>query len=268
MLPGPHDRKSRSAVLRHRPTESPDLASPKPSPCVRPPSHAPLNRRYSRLAHSTSSNGKASSLKEAVGRWTRETQPFAVPTNPLPRPRGSGGRILPARDRFFDEIGARVVFGDGRHSLTETEQRMSVDKMLQQIVADEIAQALRPVHDALAELQGNGAIIARLAAALGQPVKRGPGRPPKTAFSPTPVRAGAKRGRKPGEKRDCAIIGCRKAARSKGYCSAHYQKFRMLDRTGRLPSDWVADAAPNSVKNIALPRGRAGAKALAAGKRT
>ena len=57
--------------------------------------------------------------------------------------------------------------------------------------------------------------------------------------------------------------GCGKKMRSKGYCAAHYQKFRMLERTNRLPSDWVADAAPNWVKNVKLPRGRAGAKALA-----
>lgn len=146
---------------------------------------------------------------------------------------------------------------------------MSVDKMLRDMVADEVARALGPVHAALAELQGNGAVIARLAAALGQPLKRGPGRPPKNAFAPLKLaRTGAKRGRKPsGDKRECAVQGCGRPARSKGYCAAHYQKFRMLDRTGRLPSDWVADAAPASVKNIALPRGRAGAKALAEAKK-
>ena len=145
---------------------------------------------------------------------------------------------------------------------------MSVDKVLREMVADEVARALGPVHAALAELQGNGAIIARLAAALGQPIKRGPGRPPKNPFAPVKLPGtGAKRGRKPsGDTRDCAVIGCGRPARSKGYCAAHYQKFRMLDRTGRLPSDWVADASPSSVKNLALPRGRAGAKALAAAR--
>ncbi len=140
---------------------------------------------------------------------------------------------------------------------------MSVDRMLQQIVADEIAQALRPVHAALAELRSNADVVARLAAALGQPIKRGPGRPPKSAFSATPVRAGAKRGRKPGAARDCAIIDCDKPAKSLGYCNNHYQKRNLLTRTDRLPADWVADAPPSSVKNIALPRGRAGAQALA-----
>lgn len=144
---------------------------------------------------------------------------------------------------------------------------MSVDKVLREMVADEVARALGPVHAALAELQGNGAIIARLAAALGQPIKRGPGRPPKNAFAAVKVRGGKRGRRASGEQRECAVIGCGRPARSKGYCAAHYQKFRMLDRTGRLPSDWVADASPSSVKNIALPRGRAGAKALAEAKK-
>ncbi len=72
---------------------------------------------------------------------------------------------------------------------------MSVDKVLREMVADEVARALGPVHAALTELQGNSAIIARLAAALGQPIKRGPGRPPKNAFAIVKVR-GAKRGRR------------------------------------------------------------------------
>jgi hypothetical protein len=100
-----------------------------------------------------------------------------------------------------------------------------------------------------------------LAAALGQPLKRGPGRPAKVVLA---AASGGRRGRAGGsEKRACALQGCGRPARSKGYCAAHYQKYRMLDRTGRLPADWVADAAPGSVKNLKLPRGRAGAKALA-----
>jgi hypothetical protein len=139
---------------------------------------------------------------------------------------------------------------------------MSVDKMLRDMVADEVQRALGPVHAVLAELQGHGAIIERLAAALGQPLRRGPGRPAKLG----PPRAG--RGRRAsaapsGDKRECAVVDCGRPARSKGYCAAHYQKFRMLDRTGRLPPDWLPDAPPGSVQNIPLPRGRAGAKALA-----
>lgn len=143
---------------------------------------------------------------------------------------------------------------------------MSVDKVLRDMVANEVALALRPVHTALSELQGNGAIMAKIAAALGQPFHRGPGRPRKS-FKPAAGTKASKTRRKAGGGRGCAVIDCGRPARSKGYCAAHYQKFRMLDRTGRLPPDWVADAAPNSAKNIVLPRGRAGAKALSGGKR-
>lgn len=147
---------------------------------------------------------------------------------------------------------------------------MSVDKMLRDMVADEVARAIGPLNAAVAQLQQNGQVIARLAAALGQPIKRGPGRPPKALSLSAPV-TGKRRGRPPGSGRTasgraCAVKGCGKQMRSKGFCAAHYQKFRMLERTNRLPSDWVADAAPNSVKNIKLPRGRAGAKALAAAR--
>lgn len=64
-------------------------------------------------------------------------------------------------------------------------------------------------------------------------------------------------GRRAREVRQCAIIGCRRPARSKGYCSAHYQKLRLLVKTNRRPASWVDDAAPNSVPEIVLPRGRA-----------
>ena len=154
---------------------------------------------------------------------------------------------------------------------------MSIDKMLAEMVADEVARALGPVQAALAELQGNSAIVSRLAAVLGQPVpvaKRGPGRPRKNVAAAVVVaapKAGrkAKRGRKPQNAagRGCAIMDCGRPERSTGYCAAHYQKFRMLARTGRLPADWVADATPNSVRNLALPRGRAGAEAVAEAKR-
>jgi hypothetical protein len=140
---------------------------------------------------------------------------------------------------------------------------MSVDKLLRDMVREEVARAMAPVQAMMAELQAQGAVIGRLAAALGTPLKRGPGRPPKLGA----VRVVGRRGRKPAEGRPCAVSGCKRPARSKGYCSAHYQKFRMLAKTGRLPSDWVEDAAPGSVQNLVLPRGRAGAKALAESKK-
>lgn len=142
---------------------------------------------------------------------------------------------------------------------------MSVDKLMRDMVRDEVARAMAPVTAAIHDLQAQGAIIARLAAVLGTPIKRGPGRPAKV---PALVVRKGKPGRKPsGELRMCALQGCKRPARSKGYCAAHYQKYRMLSKTNRLPSDWVEDAAPGTVKNLVLPRGRAGAKALAESKK-
>ncbi len=56
------------------------------------------------------------------------------------------------------------------------------------------------------------------------------------------------------------MIGCKRPARSKGYCSAHYQKLRLLIRTDRRPADWVDDAPPQSAQDVKLPRGRAAAR--------
>ncbi|QDE93778.1 cell wall protein [Myxococcus xanthus] len=65
--------------------------------------------------------------------------------------------------------------------------------------------------------------------------------------------------------RACAVIGCERPSRSKGYCSAHYQKLRLLMRTNRRPSAWKDDALPQSVGDVTLPRGRAASKALREG---
>src|SRR5919106_1189383 len=73
----------------------------------------------------------------------------------------------------------------------------------------------------------------------------------------------ARRGSPPGpaSSRGCAIRSCRRPARTKGYCAAHYQKLRMLTRTNRRPSAWVDFAPQGSVDDVVLPRGRAAAKA-------
>jgi hypothetical protein len=63
------------------------------------------------------------------------------------------------------------------------------------------------------------------------------------------------------EGRACAVKNCSRPARSKGYCSAHYQKLRLLIKTDRRPADWVDDAKPRSVNDVKLPRGRAAAQA-------
>ncbi|RUO91516.1 cell wall protein, partial [Corallococcus sp. AB018] len=56
--------------------------------------------------------------------------------------------------------------------------------------------------------------------------------------------------------RACAVIGCKRPHRSQGYCAAHYQKRRLMVATDRLHSAWVEDAAPHSVPEVILPRGR------------
>lgn len=147
---------------------------------------------------------------------------------------------------------------------------MSLDKYVGDVVRTEVQRVVAPLAGSLAALEAQ---MARMAQAFGgaAPLKRGPGRPPKAA-SVVAASLGKKPGKRgpkaaDGEKRACAIIDCDAAARSKGYCAAHYQKFRMLQKTDRLPAAWVADAAPGSVENIVLPRGRAGAKALADAKK-
>ncbi|WNG41294.1 cell wall protein [Archangium violaceum] len=175
---------------------------------------------------------------------------------------------------------------------------MSVDKAFREMVRNEIEAQLKPLRDLVSRLEAGTSDLDRLrnvaeqlaplASAVGPlfgvagggggggraaaPARRGPGRPARSAAAaPAPAAStgGKKRGRKPaaeGGARDCAIIGCGKPSRTKGYCAAHYQKLRMLEKTNRRPSNWVDYADPNSVEDIKLPRGRAAAKALAEAK--
>jgi hypothetical protein len=169
---------------------------------------------------------------------------------------------------------------------------MSVDKAFREMVRNEIETQLKPLRDLVSRLEAGTADLDRLrnvaeqlaplASAVGPlfgvagggggggraaPAgRRGPGRPARAAAPAAAATGGKKRGRKPaaeGGARDCAIIGCGKPSRTKGYCAAHYQKLRMLEKTNRRPSAWVDYAEPNSVEDIKLPRGRAAAKALA-----
>ena len=140
---------------------------------------------------------------------------------------------------------------------------MSVDRALKEMISEEVERAIAPLAQAIDELRAGGGVAQQLAALLSGG-RRGPGRPPKALkLLGRAGRVGRKPGRAKGPKKGCAVKGCRNAMRSKGYCSAHYQKFRMLERTHRLPSDWKEYASAGSVKDIKLPRGRAGARALA-----
>ncbi|MBL8949709.1 MAG: cell wall protein [Myxococcaceae bacterium] len=143
---------------------------------------------------------------------------------------------------------------------------MSVDRAIRDMIRDEVEAAIGPLAAAIAQIQSQGNVLSQLQAALGGG-RRGPGRPPNPfkVGRLTSSRGGGRRTRAENGQNDrgCALIGCKRPARSKGYCAAHYQKYRSLDRTGRLPADWKDFAPPNSVKDVVLPRGRAGAKALA-----
>jgi histone H1/5 len=97
--------------------------------------------------------------------------------------------------------------------------------------------------------------------------RRGAGRAAtgRAAVAKAPAPAAVKHARADEGTRACAIMGCRRPSRSKGYCSAHYQKLRLLMRTNRRPAEWVDDAKPQSVREVKLPRGRAASKALKEG---
>jgi len=164
---------------------------------------------------------------------------------------------------------------------------MSIEKPLREMVQAELQGRLAPMHKAVARMGENldvleelEDIIYRLAPLatrmqsmqLALPVLElaGTARGRSGAVeSPVPP---ARRGRPPaavargGEEaagRRCAVIGCKRPSRSKGYCSAHYQKLRLLVKSDRRPDSWVDDAKPQSVQEVVLPRGRAASKALA-----
>ncbi|QRN97943.1 hypothetical protein JRI60_02350 [Archangium violaceum] len=172
---------------------------------------------------------------------------------------------------------------------------MSIEKPLLEMVQAELRTRLGPMHKAVARMgerldviEELSDIVLRLAplATRMQSLQlalpgielppagrgRGGGRPPAVAaLVPAPrgkvaaaVEPERRRGR-PVEAagRRCAVIGCKRPARSKGYCSAHYQKLRLLVKSNRRPASWVDDAAPQSVQEVVLPRGRAASKALA-----
>jgi hypothetical protein len=150
------------------------------------------------------------------------------------------------------------------------------------MIRRELEAQLRPIQKSIAQLERSLASLAglrevtdQLSPLLGQAgrerVMRQVQAPPPRAAAParTPVRTPARapaaapapraKAADSAEQR-CAVIGCKRPSRSKGYCSAHYQKLRLLIRTNRRPKDWVDDAAPQSARDLKLPRGRAAAR--------
>lgn len=141
---------------------------------------------------------------------------------------------------------------------------MSVDKAFREMVRAEVEQQLKAFQDSvvrdLGALRSLAERLGPISALLGGPSlvpRRGPGRPPGTGRK-TGTRRG--RGTRLPAGGACAIIGCKRPSRTKGYCSAHYQKARMLSRSNRRPADWKDYAPPQSVTDLVLPRGRAAHK--------
>jgi hypothetical protein len=142
---------------------------------------------------------------------------------------------------------------------------MSVDKAFREMISAEVEQQLKSFQNTIArDLGALRALAERLSPIAGllgggslPSRRRGPGRPPGSGRKAS-GRRGQRRGLPAGGA--CAIIGCKRPSRTKGYCSAHYQKLRMLSRSNRRPGDWKDYAPPQSVTDLVLPRGRAAHK--------
>ncbi len=126
----------------------------------------------------------------------------------------------------------------------------SFDAAVRDIIRDEVERAVAPMRELVERLSP-------LVRVMGGAVPGGARR----------ERASVGARVRPSQARPCALIGCKRPARSKGYCAAHYQKYRNLARTNRLPADWKPNAPPGSVADIVLPRGRAAAKLLKEAKK-
>ncbi|MFL5344247.1 MAG: cell wall protein [Hyalangium sp.] len=152
---------------------------------------------------------------------------------------------------------------------------MSFEKALREMIRGELAAQLSPLQKSIAQLergldslqalrnvtgqlapllaQRGREVVLRHAQTQAPPQRAAPARAPEAAPAPRAKAA-------PTSGFSCAVSGCRRPARSKGYCSAHYQKLRLLIRTNRRPADWVDDAPPQSARDMKLPRGRAAAR--------
>ena len=163
----------------------------------------------------------------------------------------------PLREMVQAELRGRL--GPMHKAITRMGERLDVIEELVDIV-----QRLAPLATRMQSLQlalpgitlpgvtrGRGAVV---------PAARGV---QQAAEAVPPARRGRPPAARTGDERRCAVMGCKRPARSKGYCSAHYQKLRLLVKSNRRPEKWVDDAPPQSVPEVVLPRGRAASKALA-----
>ena len=136
---------------------------------------------------------------------------------------------------------------------------MAIEDEVRAIVDAEMERRLAPLREAMQQVANAASAFA--GAVGGQDGGR---RPPtvsrRGATMPT-----AGRGRRSIQgRRACAVIGCNRDARSKGYCSAHYQKRRnLLKKKHPAATAWKDNAPPNSVEDVKLPRGRAASRKAA-----
>ena len=124
---------------------------------------------------------------------------------------------------------------------------MAIEDEVRRIVDAEMQRQMEPLRRAMQQL-------AEAAAVFTSEVGGGSG---QSRRGPAKKRVATKKGRAgpsaPG-KRKCAIKGCRKDARSKGYCGAHYQKRRnLLAKKHPAVTGWKDDAAPGTVDDVKLP---------------
>jgi hypothetical protein len=144
--------------------------------------------------------------------------------------------------------------------LSRQTSEASLDQAFRAMIRREVEAQLLPLQTRLSQIQSGNSELAALRATLTQLTPLASLLGGRGAFTGA---RGGRRGRKGGlaRERGCAIIGCRRPSRTKGYCAAHYQKLRMLTRTNRRPVGWVDFAPPSSVQDVVLPRGRAAHKA-------
>ena len=131
---------------------------------------------------------------------------------------------------------------------------MAIEDEVRAIVDAEMERRLRPLRAAMQQVAN--AATAFASEVGGQERRRGGTTNVARRAAPNP--AGARGRRSIQGRRPCAVIGCNRDARSKGYCSAHYQKRRnLLKKKHPAAAAWKDNAPPNSVEDVKLPRGRA-----------
>lgn len=136
---------------------------------------------------------------------------------------------------------------------------MAIEDEVRAIVDVEMERRLRPLREAMQQV---ASAASAFAGAVGQSdLRLGRASASRRAGAPSAGRRGRP---STAGRRACAIIGCNRDARSKGYCSAHYQKRRNLQKKKHpAAASWKDNAPPSSVDDVKLPRGRAASKKAA-----